>query len=751
MRQDQIVGTPRDRVDGRAKVTGAARYVADFAGNGRVLHAHVLNSPIARGRITAIDASEAEAFPGVRAVFHHRNRPAGAWWGRRYKDTLSIPGTPLRPLYDDRISHAGEPVALVVAETYEAARHAANLVRVEYAEEPHETDLYAHLHQAAPPREKRGGITHPPSPKGDAAAALAAAPVAVEGHWTIAAEHHNPMEPHATVVMVQPDGALLIHDKIQGVVATQDYVCRVFGLAKDQVRVVAPYLGGGFGSGLRPHYQLFLAVMAALGLGESVKLVLTRPQMFTLSHRPETVNRMAMGARPDGRLTAIRHESIGTTSRYEEHQEAVVTWTNLLHSAPNVHLSQKLVRLDIETPSDMRAPGAPLGTFAAECAADELAEKLGMDPLALRLATYTERDEVNGKAHTSKELRAAWQLGAERFGWRHRALAPRARKEGHEWVGMGLAGAAWEAQMQRHNARVLLDLDGSVTVGVATADIGTGTYTILAQVAAEELGVEMDRVTVLLGDSSLPQAPVSGGSWTAASAGSAVMDACRRLKTELLRLAQKDADSPLVGASLAEVRFHRGTIARWDAPSRGVAVAALQARSGRARLVAEGTAGPDPLVQLRHSSHTHAAVFCEVRVDEDLGQIRVTRMVQAVAAGRILNPKTARSQIIGGAVWGIGMALHEETLADHVLGKWMNHDFAEYHIPVNADVPDIDVIFVEEKDKLTSPLGVKGLGEIGIVGAPAAIANAVWHATGRRVRDLPITIDRALGLTPPRL
>ncbi|MCW8085509.1 xanthine dehydrogenase family protein molybdopterin-binding subunit [Sabulicella glaciei] len=748
MMHHPLIGTPQDRVDGRAKVTGTARYVADFETGAEVLHAHVLNSAIAIGRIRRIDTTRALAVPGVVEVFTHENRPRTAWFSSSYKDDVGPPGKPLRPLYDSSISYSGEPVALVVAESYETARYAANLVEVEYEAKPHETDLLKQLPNSYVPKKRRSGINPPPRPKGSAASALESAPVKHVARYLIAAEHHNPMEMHATTVIREADGKLLIHDKIQGVYASKQYVCSVFGLSEDKVRVVSPFIGGAFGSGLRPHYQLFLAVMAAMALERSVKLVLTRDQQFTIAHRPETWNEVALGAKPDGTLTAIRHKAIGSTSRYEDHQEAVVNWTNLLYSAPDVQLEYELVQLDIETPTDMRAPGAPLGAFAAESAMDELAEKLGVDPLALRLHNDTQTDEVMNKYHTSKELRAACQLGAERFGWRHRPFAPRSMRQGRELIGWGLAFGAWEAQMQKHAARVMLDAEGHCTVGVATADLGTGTYTILAQIAAEALGLSMNKVTVLLGDSALPQAPVSGGSWTAASAGSAVHDACARLKAELLLAAQTQRGSPLVDAKLEEVMFDRERIVLMRDPMRAVSLQAAFAAGGRPRIVADGQAGPDQLTQLRYSSHTHSAVFVEARVDEELGQVRVTRAVSAVAAGRILNPKTARSQVVGGVVWGIGMALHEEAMADHNLGRWMNHNIAEYHIPAHADIHEIDVIFAEEKDMLTSPLGVKGLGEIGIVGTAAAVANAVWHATGRRVRELPMTIDKVLGLTP---
>ncbi len=525
------------------------------------------------------------------------------------------------------------------------------------------------------------------------------------------------MEPHATTV-VYDGGKLTIHDKIQGVTNSHGYVTRVFGLKEDDVRVISPYVGGGFGSGLRPHHQLFLAVMASLGLKRSVRLELTRDQMFPFVHRPETLNLVSLGADHDGRLAAMRHEAIGATSRIEEHQEAVVNWSSLLYAPPAFELAYKLAPLDIPTPGDMRAPGAPLGVFAIESAMDELAEAMDMDPLALRLRNYAERDANEDAPFTSKELRACYQVGAERFGWSRRKSVPGCLREGRERIGLGMATGVWDAQMATTSARAVLDAEGRLEVASATADIGTGTYTILTQIAADALGLELEKVTTKLADTTLPKAPVEGGSWTAASAGAAVQAACRALGKRLLSQAGSVPDKPLAGLSIDDVRFIGGRIESREDPSKSVTLKEIMAAAELDRLEAEETVRPNPLTLARYSSYTHSAVFAEVRVDDDLGQVRVTRVVSAIAAGRILNPKTARSQIIGGVVWGIGMALHEETLTDHKLGRFMNHNLAEYHVPTNADIHDIDVIFVDERDDRTSPLGVKGLGEIGIVARP---------------------------------
>lgn len=738
------VGSPRSRVDGRLKVTGAAKYAGEFTAPD-LAHGYVVSSGITKGRITAIDTADAEKIPGVIKIFTHENRPRSAWRSSSYQDEVAPPGKPFRPLQDEAVIYGGQPVALVVAETFEAARDAASLIRLRYVREEQETDLHHKRAEAYVPPKKRDGIDPPPPPRGDADGAYAAAPVKISGEYHIAAEHHNPMEPHATTVVWEGDGAITVHDKIQGAQNSHSYITNVFGLSEDKVRVISPFVGGAFGSGLRPQYQLYLAVMASLDLQRSVRVVLTRDQMFTFGYRPDTINNLSLAAERGGALQAVRHEAVASTSTFEDYQEVVVNWSGLTYRCDNVALDYKLVQLDTYTPSDMRAPGAPLGMFALESGMDELAYALNMDPLELRLRNYTEVDENTGQPHTSKALREAYRLGAERFGWSRRSPQPRSMREGRELIGYGMATGVWEAQMTQTSARATLTDDGRLEVATATADIGTGTYTILTQIGADALGLPMEAVTARIGDSSLPKSPVEGGSWTAASAGSAVQAACHKLREVLLQHARGMETSPLANASLDHVDFAEGRIILRSDPSRSLRYTDILRAAGLERLEQEETTAPDQEVRKRYASYTHSAVFAEVRVDEELGVMRVTRIVDAVAAGKIINPKTARSQIIGGVVFGIGMALTEESMADHQLGRFMNHNLAEYHVPVNADIHDIEVIFVEEKDDKTSPLGVKGLGEIGIVGTAAAIANAIYHATGKRVRDLPITIDKLVG------
>ncbi|WP_434562206.1 xanthine dehydrogenase family protein molybdopterin-binding subunit [Pseudomonas sp. R1-6] len=728
----KTIGQPLDRVDGLLKVTGRARYAGEYPEDG-LLHGSVVSSAIARGRVVGIDASRALALPGVVAVIDHTNRPKIASYDEPYQDADAAEGSPFRPLFNDQILYSGQPLALVVAENLELARYAGSLVEIEYEAEGHQTDLTILQNEAHPaPAEL-------PKPRGNFQGEYASAALSVDVSYSTPIEHHNPMEPHASTVLYQPDASLHIHDKTQGAQNCQAYVQKVFGLEKEQVRVFAAYVGGAFGSGLRPQYQLALAVMAALHLKRSVRVSLTRQQMFTFGYRPRTFQRLQLGAAANGRLLAVAHTAIGQTSRFEDFTEHVVEWSGMLYHCDNVTLTYKLAPLDVYTPLDMRAPGAALGLIGLECAMDELACALAIDPVQLRLINYAERNENEGKPYSSKELRACYAQGADRFGWSKRNPEPRSMRSGRQLVGWGMAGGVWEAMQQKASARASLDANGKLTVSSATTDIGTGTYTVMTQIAAEASGVSLEDVTFVLGDSSLPTAPLQGGSFTVSSVGTAVQKACEALREKLLAVARQSCPA-FSGATLEQVTFIDGELRMGEAR---VALAELAQKSGEMPLQAEVATGPDEKRQA-YATATHSAVFVEVLVDEDLGTVKVNRVVSAIAAGRVVNPKTARSQILGGVVWGVGMALHEETLTDHALGRHMNHNLAEYHVPVNADIGEIDVIFVEEHDEIVNALGSKGVGEIGIVGVAAAVANAIYHATGKRVRDFPITLDKLL-------
>ncbi|WP_375382984.1 xanthine dehydrogenase family protein molybdopterin-binding subunit [uncultured Sphingomonas sp.] len=742
------IGTPLSRVDGVDKVTGHARYAAEYAVD-NLLYGVVVSSRIAKGRITGIDDAAARAVPGVVEVITHENRPHEAWLDHSWKDELKIPGEPFKALHDDRVQFAGQPIAVVLADTFEAARFGASLVEVAYDAEPHNVDFTASLDEKfLPAHFKRRNTFHPPKSRGDAPAAFEQAALKVEGEYHLAPEHHNPMEMHASTVEWHGDGRITVYDKTQGSQGVQAYLASAFGFSKKNVRVVNAYVGGGFGSGLRPQWQVQVATLAAKKMERSVRVVMTRAQMFTHAHRPECTFSIQLGAEHTGKLTAIINTATTSTSRFEHNMEDIVTWGMMNYDSPNAHGDYTIAPRDTYTSSDMRAPGAATGMTLFEIAIDEMAYRAKVDPLEFRLINYSEVDAMNGTPFTSKALREAFAQGAERFGWDRRSAEPRSMRDGRELIGWGVATGMWDAQFSKTSASAKLRADGRLEVACATSDIGTGTYTVMTLVAADTLGLPVDQITARLGDSDLPTSPVEGGSWAAASAGAAVQLACQAVAKKLLKAADKVEGRPLAGAkSIDDIAFADGRMTLKSDPASSVAIVEAMRAAGLQLIEEEETASPSPsqmISMATKSRNTHSAIFCEVRVDEELDQVRVTRVVNAVAAGRIISPKTARSQILGGVVMGIGMALHEETFIDKTLGRWMNHNYAEYHVPAHADVEDIDVIFVDEPDPEVTPLGVKGLGEIGIVGTAAAVANAIYHATGKRVRSLPITIDKLL-------
>jgi xanthine dehydrogenase YagR molybdenum-binding subunit len=762
-------GQPLNRVDGRAKVTGSAKYAAEY-NVPNLAYGVVVSSAIAKGRILSIDASAALGLDGVLQVFTHENTPKLARRDRDYSDEVAPPGSPFRPLHDNKIVFSAQPIALVVADSFELARFAASLVRVEYERKDHTTDLRANRAHAREPKE-RDGMAPPPA-RGNSKKAFANSNVRVDVEYVVPAEHHNPMEMFATTVVRDEDGTLTVYDKTQGVKNVHAYLCNVFGLAEYQLRVISRYVGGAFGSGLRPQYQVFLAVLAARELKRSVRVSLTRQQMFSFGHRPATIQRVALGASRDGKLDALIHEAVAETSEFEDFSETVTTWSGMLYQCKNASFIHKVVPLNVFTPIDMRAPGAAWGVYALECALDELAVQLKTDPIELRLNNYAERDQIEDKPFSSKQLRECYRQAAEKFGWERRNPEPRSMRDKNSLLGWGMAGGVWEAMQESASAKAMLTSDARLTVSAATADIGTGTYTIMTQLAADLLGLPLENVSFKLGDSALPEAPVEGGSFTASTVGSAVKAVCDKLRNSLVEVARNLPNSPFKGLDSSDVLFSNGRIQPGRAPTPrgegrpalrsafdegggegnrrlrepvapGVSIIELMREAKLPVLEAEASAEPDSN-RSKHSCYAHSAIFAEVKVDEDFGTITVPRIVSAVAAGRILNPKTARSQIMGGIVWGIGMALEEESILDHNFGRFMNHNFADYHIPVNADVHAIDVLFVEEHDSIVNPIGVKGVGELGLVGVAAAIANAVYHATGKRIRTLPITLDKIL-------
>jgi xanthine dehydrogenase YagR molybdenum-binding subunit len=730
-----ITGKALDRVDARLKVTGKAQYSAEVP-VANVAQAVIVGATTGRGKLKRIDTKAAEKAPGVLAVLTHQNAPKlpGADEPRKSpQDRL------LQFLQDDEIRYDGQPIAVVVADSLERARHAAELVEPEVEPQRPALSIEAELDHAYAPKDTPRG----PSDKkvGDFDAAFPKAPVRVDGTYTMAPENHNPMEMHATIAVWQGDDKLTLYDTTQGCFVVRQKIATLFHLQPDNVRVISHYLGGGFGCKGSPWSHVPLAVLAAKVTGRPVKLVLTRQQMFHfVGHRPRTIQRVALGAERDGTLSAIRHDVTAWTSRFDEFIEPAAAWTRPMYACGNVSTTHRLVRLDVATPTFMRAPGAASGSFAMETAMDELAYALKLDPLALRLKNYAEKDPDTGRPFSSKALRLCYQQAADRFGWAKRKPEPRAMRDGTWLVGWGMATAAYPSHQRESSAAATVRADGSAVVQSGSHDLGTGTYTIMAQIAADGLGLPFEKVRFELGDTSLPEAPLAAGSQTAASVGSAVKQAAEAARTMLVNAAIADSRSPLFGARPEDVEVEDGTLASKKDRSKKDTYAAVVGRRGQ-EIVAK-VDNKDVKAREAYACHAFGAQFCEVKVDESTGEVRVTRVVGAFGGGKILNAKTARSQILGGMVWGIGLALLEQTVRDTRDGRVVTREFQDYHLPVNSDVPALDVILVPEDDPHVSQVGAKGLGEIGITGLGAAIGNAIFHATGKRIRDLPITLDK---------
>jgi xanthine dehydrogenase YagR molybdenum-binding subunit len=724
----RYIGKEMSRVDGVAKVTGQAKYAAEFKVP-NLAYGFIVTGTIAKGTIQSIDTREAERAGGVIRVFTHLNTPKVG--------PPDEPDKAFRALQSDRILFNAQPVALVVAEAYEQARHAARLVKVTYNAEQHTTDTEAVRTRARVPAREA------PKPRGNAEEAMRTAPAKVEAEFRIPIEHHNPMEPHAAIAFWQGD-KLTIFDKTQEVYNVRAHLASTFGVPEENVNVVSPFVGGAFGSSLRPNYYPALTAMAARELKRPVKIVYTRTQMFTgHGYRPYTIQKIALGAEQSGKLTAMIHEAVHNTSSFEEFVDATTSFTRQVYACPNLSAPWKITDTDLNTPTWMRAPGAVSGMFALECAMDELAYKLKIDPLELRLINYADVDPESGKPWSSKALRECYRLGAEKFGWKNRKFEPRSMRDGRWLVGWGMATGVWGAFQRNASARITLRADGTAHVTSATADIGPGTYTVMTMIAAEYLGVRPERVKFELGDTKFPRAPQQGGSQTTSSVGSAVYGAALAIGAKLLTLANQATESPLASASASDVEMLDGRLQLKSDPSRFVSISDVMRRSGLREISETFESRPSPERQ-KYGLLAHGAQFVAVKVDPDLGNVRVTRAIEVTACGKIINPLASHSQEIGGVVWGIGMALHEATEIDHRYGRIMNPNLQHYHVPVNADVHEIETMFVEEDDKIVNPLGVKGMGELGMVGIPAAIANAVFHATGRRVRELPITPDKLL-------
>lgn len=734
------IGLSAPRADGPLKVAGAARYAAEHNPPG-VLYGFPVPSTVAGGRIAAIHTEAAERVPGVVAVVTHKNAPDQAPFAQSDDLVTKVMG-PKPALSGEDVTFHGQFVALVVAETFEAARDAAALVAVEMDATPPALDFEAAAGAAYKPNVINGGAK-PDTAEGDFEGAFASAPVQVDATYDTPYEHHVAMEPHAAVAE-WADGRLVVHDCNQGPSVCAASLAATFKLEPGQVRVVSRFIGGGFGSkfGALPH-----SVLAAIGAkvtGRPCKVALTRQQAFTgHGHRSRARQRMRLGADRDGRLLAIAHDSTLQTSVHDEFVEQSGAMSRVMYAAPDRMTTHRVARLTMPTPAWMRAPGEAPGSFALESAMDELAHALSMDPVALRLLNEPPADPESGLPWSSRSLAACLQQGAARFGWDRRG-APGTRRDGRWMVGMGVAAATYPVMLLPTSARMTLRRDGTALVQLAATDLGTGTYTILRQVAAEALGLELGQVTVEIGDSDLPMAFGSAGSTGALSFGSAVTGAALAVRQQVADLARGDGGSPLRGLNSDAIAFEGGRISHRGDAGRSEPLAALLARAAPEDGV-QATHDEKPGDAAKHfSMHSFGAQFAEVGVDMDTGEVRTRRLLGAFGIGRVLNPRTATSQVLGGITMGIGQALTEETVLDPRWGQWVNRDLGEYHVPVNADVPGIEALFVEEQDDHVNALGIKGVGEIGIVGAAAAIANAVFNATGVRVRDLPITLDKVL-------
>src|SRR4030088_2876846 len=719
---DGMVGKPLDRVDGRLKVTGGARYAYEMQQGQNALYGFVVEASIGKGTIKSIDTRAAEKAPGVVLVLTHRNAPEQGTGNHREAHPV---------LTGPEVTRYGEPVAFVVAESFEQARAAAYLVDVNYDRAGGKYALRTNLDQARIPQPSDGQPAD--SAVGDFASAFASAPVQIDVTYTTPLQSHAMMEPHATLAMWHGD-KLILHTANQMLNQGQKVIATTLKIPVENVRLISPFIGGGFGGKLWVNGDAILAAIASRQLKRPVKTALTRQQIFHVTtHRSDTIQRVRLGTDRNGRVLAIGHDVFSGNLPSEQTYEGAALQTRTLYAGPNRLTRHRLAPLDIPVASSMRAPGESVGLMALECAMDELAEKLDLDPIELRLGNEPSEDPEKHIPYSSRHLIACMQEGARRFAWDKRNAKPGQVRDGRWLVGMGMAAATRGNPLQLSKANVRLDPDGTATVRMAMTDIGTGTYTILTQIAAEMLGLPTERIRIEMGDTSFPEAWGSGGSFGAASSGSALFVACDALREKLAGMAGMDPKT---------ARFANGSIAS------GEQSVQLMDLVG-AGVEADGEIRPGRTAK-EFSQQSYGAHFTEVGVDQDTGEVRLRRMLGVFTAGRVLNARTARSQAIGGMVFGVGAALHEEMTLDPRFGYFVNHDLAEYHVPVHADIPAIDAIFLPELDEKSNPLKSKGIGELGICGAGASIANAVYNACGARIRDYPITLDKLLSGLPVR-
>jgi xanthine dehydrogenase YagR molybdenum-binding subunit len=727
-----VVGTDVTRVDGRLKVTGAARYAVDHPIEG-VVYGVGVPSTIGSGKITNIDTSIAEKMPGVLTILHHGNADPLFRTAAPYEeDSRTSESRP--PLQDDTVYYYGQFVALVVAKTFQQAQDAASQVKISYQEQK----PLVHMDDAEvePPRKHYA--------RGDAEGAFASAPVKIDQTYVTPTETHNPMEMHATIAVWNGDKVTL-YETTQGVMNHQGVMSQMLGIPIDHVHVISPFCGSGFGSKLFPWPHSLLAATAARRVNRPVKLVVPRSMMFTtVGHRPSTEQRIRLGATQDGKLLSIVQEVKNPTSQIDDYMENATEPTPMLYSCPNVTATQRLVKLNIGTPTPMRGPGATPGMFALDSAMDDLAIKLNIDPLEIRLRNYAEKDESSDRPFSSKHLRECYQTGAERFGWSKRTPGVGSMRDGNEILGMGMGTGTWPAGRGASQARVRLSADGRARVSCATQDIGTGTYTVVAIIVSDKTGIPVERIDAVLGDSSLPPGPTSGGSTATATVIPAVAAASMSVIGDLLKLAATTDGSPFKGADVNSIAMTAGQVhKKGESPESGVPFENLLKLRRIAALEAEGKTGGSPEAD-KYSAHSFAAQFIEVGWDPGIARLRVRRTLTVVDAGRIISMKSGRNQMLGATVMGIGMGMFEETIYDSRNAKPVNNNYADYIVATNADIPEQEVIFLDYPDPVLGEYGARGIGEIGLTGVASAVTMATYHATGVRVRELPIRVEKLM-------
>ncbi len=725
------------RYDAVVKVTGKAKYAAEFTVPGKKMaYGYTVGSTIASGTLLSIDRTAAEHAPGVLAVMTFQNAP---------RVPAPVPQPPARRhitlLQDNRVDYSDQPVAYIVAESLDQARYAATLLKIRYQPTPAKLQFKMRLGEARSP--KQGGREPAEEKRGDLDAAMAKAGAKIDVTYTTPIHHANPMEPHATIAWWEGE-KLNLYDATQYVSGGKQIIARTLAIPIENVHLQCPYTGGGFGSKGSQWSHVALTAMAAKVVQRPVKIALERDQMFgNVGARPETSQHIQLSATPEGKLTGLRHDVILHTSLMEDFLEPAAYQSRYLYNTEANFTSHKLVDMNLGVATFHRAPGEAPGTAAIECAMDELAHELKIDPLQLRLNSYAENDQSHNRPWTSKHLKEAYQQASERFGWSNRPMQPGTKREGNELIGYGMATAIYGANRSASQAMVRVLPSGKAFVAAATQDLGTGMYTIMAQTAADGLGLNPEDVEVKLGDSTLPKAPVSGGSQSAASVCPAITDACGQARIKLYELASADAQSPLHNAPAAKLTLQDGRVVVRSNPSTGETLAALLTRNGNKAIEAMGSAETSESATA-FSAQSWGAVFAEVAVDADTHMVKVRRIVATYDIGTLMNNKTGINQLQGGIAWGVSIALHEDTHLDETYGRFVNRNLAEYHVPVNADIAVVDVTCLNIPDTKFNPLGARGIGEIGITGAAAAVANAVFNATGKRIRSFPITPDKIM-------